>query len=977
MADPLTRRVVCCALSAALAACGGGGADPPVAAAPAAAAPETLALDARSELHGPTQATALATQVTGAQPIRIVSLSKASETRIGRTVYEYEFLLTVANDGPAREQISIRLKGAGSGTTIVPGTLELGRMRAQSSAWPYTTVKLRHDRRLPFQPEALVWEINSVAAAPMPARLLAGPAAAPALAQLDDFAADAAEGDMAMGVDAVSGARFYARQLQASLRADASVAQVNAVLSQLGGLLRFSRRGGQLLTLVFPTPLALPALHALAAQLQASGVFAMAQPIFEPVLDALPSGIGSNDANPPTGAIHHHAALRLPEAWTLRQLARPEAVDLIVVDYFGSGPLGAYNGPVQGIVSGKPCRAIDPKTGGAVEQDCSHGYHVLGIAAGLFGGHAGLQYPVIGAAPVPLRIHVIDLAGLAGLSWPDYISERLALIVDAFPNARFVMNLSIGDPAPFGPEDAKREGRAWIERLAAVRPLGAGNDYDFRSRVLQVSAAGNTGKRETHSRFNAAAVLDATTLGVPRLPHALVVENRVSELNGGRVQPGCLYLGIPYAGGLWGGSTLGGHVGAVGSGVYSYTGKGGAGYYSGTSMASPQVAGLAGYMLALKPDATLAEVAQAIVDTAGPPQSKACAGAAPVVDALAAVLSLDGFGDPRLRAALLRQGGSGPDGSFSFADAASALERIRAGWLGTDKDFSTGDLNGDGFTSESAHRAGFDLDMLGQGAGRYSTKVQPWLAGTERFDSSSPALEWDETSVSDFDILCYYLNSPLFERGSSAAQAWALRNRFRGRLIDLSLQTGRNISCGAIKLDGDYQIDTLVTAVEIPAPIETTVPCKTPDGQPSTCRAALFCGRDDGGKPIDEVGQTETLQGRFTLDSLRRLASLGIVGEPELMNDKDGYIALDRSSGSKGKIKLSRPRTEKPIPRRPEWSVDYSSIDATDLDLVFDPETGRISGTGLALSGTGWSLDGQQALCWTRFDIRARPLVAN
>lgn len=95
---------------------------------------------------------------------REVSLAKVSETRITRTVYEYVYNVVVKNNATALSNGLAALTSAGAGTTIVKGSVPLGEVEAGATVSPFGTITIRHDRAVPFDPNALVWSITNSSA---------------------------------------------------------------------------------------------------------------------------------------------------------------------------------------------------------------------------------------------------------------------------------------------------------------------------------------------------------------------------------------------------------------------------------------------------------------------------------------------------------------------------------------------------------------------------------------------------------------------------------------------------------------------------------------------------------------------------------------------------------------------------------------------------------------------------------------------
>ena len=192
-------------------------------------------------------------------------------------------------------------------------------------------------------------------------------------------------------------------------------------------------------------------------------------------------------------------------------------------------------------------------------------------------------------------------------------------------------------------------------------------------------------------------------------------------------------------------------VSGVGVDVWSLTdGVGHAGNHSGSSLSTPQVAGLAAFVWSFNPTLTPQEVKQIIEDTAYDP---GYAGAN-VVDAYAAILATDiSWGSAPARYQLLGRGNA-----FNAADL-SAFASAFAETNGGEYDYSAYDLNGDGRTGGPGV-ARFDLDM-----NRDFTPVTTTLEG-------STELTVDEAGgVRDQDILCHYAYSLPGRRRPMRSQA--------------------------------------------------------------------------------------------------------------------------------------------------------------------------------------------------------------
>lgn len=106
----------------------------------------------------------------------VTALTKVSETRVGRTLFEYVFKVTVQNGDQPLQAVTAKLLGAGPGTTIIDGESIVGDMAANATATSNDTIKLRQDRTLPFQLALLSWQVGGTPLGPVPAALQLTPA---------------------------------------------------------------------------------------------------------------------------------------------------------------------------------------------------------------------------------------------------------------------------------------------------------------------------------------------------------------------------------------------------------------------------------------------------------------------------------------------------------------------------------------------------------------------------------------------------------------------------------------------------------------------------------------------------------------------------------------------------------------------------------------------------------------------------------
>jgi gamma-glutamyltranspeptidase/glutathione hydrolase len=137
-------------VGAMLGACGGGDAASTAPTASAEAAAVT------------TRRAALATQASEPAPLaHVLGLTKVAETRVGRTVYDYRFKITVQAGALPLSGVGATLTGAGNGVSVIDGQVVVGTLASGASATPSDTITLRVDRSVAFDPAALQWRIDA------------------------------------------------------------------------------------------------------------------------------------------------------------------------------------------------------------------------------------------------------------------------------------------------------------------------------------------------------------------------------------------------------------------------------------------------------------------------------------------------------------------------------------------------------------------------------------------------------------------------------------------------------------------------------------------------------------------------------------------------------------------------------------------------------------------------------------------------
>lgn len=101
--------------------------------------------------------------------IIVTGITKVSETRVSRTVYDYVFQVSFKNNGSiAQSGVAATLTGTGPGATIQDGSVIVGDLVAGGTATPPDTITIRQDRTLPFSEGMLIWAITTNSSTPPP-----------------------------------------------------------------------------------------------------------------------------------------------------------------------------------------------------------------------------------------------------------------------------------------------------------------------------------------------------------------------------------------------------------------------------------------------------------------------------------------------------------------------------------------------------------------------------------------------------------------------------------------------------------------------------------------------------------------------------------------------------------------------------------------------------------------------------------------
>jgi hypothetical protein len=579
-------------------------------------------------------------------------------------------------------------------------------------------------------------------------------------------------------------------------------------------------------------------------------------PYFFPIPSLLPPN-PSFQAIPPKRleVISHHLAVRANAAWNASSLLEKNALagkapTIFIRDSFGDGGPTAIKGfNVDYIENDYDSRGPLVDSNG---NPSYHGYDVLSIIASSFGGVDDRLGIATGIVPFRLRVRAFDLQ-LEGGGY-GYMGKIVSAVkAERELGHNVILNSSLGQhgtscpPSGTCPDLSKlsedviwgeyEQGWLWAGYLRHdnFQSQAGSNEFDF----LHTVSAGNNGLLPAfwasgEARFSVpepnlnlpgVALRDFAThkkvespagsgnyVIAPFLANTLIVEGRQGvEGVSASLQPIKPYsLCVDDTASSWTSdykdySTYGGHISGIGdmiarqpSGVFDELGiylpfEPMILYGSGSSFASPQVAGVAALVWTARPDLSMQQVRQILLKTAGGVHTTSdttpCSNAdtdfyhSPV-DAYAAILAADcpdfncDLGtsatpdNSPVRLAILdiatadNNGNlvGDPDGHFTQADILKFLQEFQSR-RGASFDYSRFDLNGDGTTNtpnivrpgqtyvaQSTYFGSRRFDLNGDG--QFATATQSVEGVTMTFD---------ENKVTDLEVLVYYAYSPLYE----------------------------------------------------------------------------------------------------------------------------------------------------------------------------------------------------------------------
>jgi hypothetical protein len=610
-------------------------------------------------------------------------------------------------------------------------------------------------------------------------------------------------------------------RIDVHLAPEATVAQVNAALAQVAGGIVSMASGSLAVTIALPRQPSVPALQSVVQTLRGMAGIRFARLARRLNVTDLPLPTPLTAANLATVA--QLLPSRFPAAWNAKRLIvdaddkclpSVQKVPLLVADTFGPEPSTfRADVPAYGFLLGGPMS-------GLADEEVGHGYAMALTAAAAAGGSV-----LLGANPFNdcLSIAMVQTAGQSVDEIARSTAAALARIPagqkvvvtnsQAYPDDCFQIRpdgtlddacVPPEDPTIALPLDRAWGALVWKEMTSGrwsdfLYTASAGNSRDFNGAAIYAGVgdsryAGPAAVAHVNdplftfvsdaTLWNPAAgatafdSLVASAGDVADLTQAVfdshqdgAVPDNVIVVGGVEYLPGnppILSAGVPPES-LQEAAFSESHADVkgvgrdVGLGVLTCPFNGQVLSCSGSSLAVPQVAGLASYLWLLSPALPVSSVSQAIVSNAW----SGIGSASGLIDAYASVLSLDMALEPSPLTAPVRLAilDVNDDGKFDESDVD---DLVRHFFLvdGTGKqtnvpvtpatvDYGRYDLNGDGFTGGPGRRR-FDLDRVGStqfGLTSYST--------ISRTIQGQP-VPFDETGLTDSDILCYYAYSDLY-----------------------------------------------------------------------------------------------------------------------------------------------------------------------------------------------------------------------
>ncbi len=601
-------------------------------------------------------------------------------------------------------------------------------------------------------------------------------------------------------IDTTTAIRIPRTGIEILFADNTTTAQINALVSSVNGKIVGMTEGVPIISVRIPDPGDLNSLAAILSAIRANPVVIEAVALPFPENNILPP---SHSSGNPIGSskwnwIDHHLSVKAHAAWNAKLAMTLVSYPwVIVADNFGHGALSYPPSSDYGLASINPgdfgvTDPPDPRNGFPLGTGF-HGHEVLSIIAASFGDTTGnVGGDVTGIFPANSFLRVVERlpkihAGLLRYPRQDEVERSIANLIKRLTtnfSRKVVVNTSFGFQHGNTPSTCliptDTDFPTCLEReFQSYGILWRTEVNGIKSKFVHTTSAGNGGgsalsqqfEAPYNSTFAAAALLPSTPPSLPPLDNTLVVEALMNtELATIPFRPNCL---SDYSSSLGNISAIGTRVRLLDpTGTHPYD-LSGVPVSNGTSYASPQVAGLATYMWAIRPSLNSSDIVSRIKSTATlvplstvepPPSGESCSPktAQPVIDAYAAVLSVDDF-NMRVRKAILDVDNPNPSAPTFNADDIKAFMDAFASANGA-IDYSRYDLNGDGRTGgDTTDR--FDLD---------NNNPANWTSAEQ--DIEGKRVIYEEDNLTDQDILCYYAYSALYQ-GDTSQRSTLLKDK--------------------------------------------------------------------------------------------------------------------------------------------------------------------------------------------------------
>ena len=614
---------------------------------------------------------------------------------------------------------------------------------------------------------------------------------------------DATEDDIStIEVDGIE-QRILRTEIEVGFKENTKVSQINELLQKYDIQIIDMIEGIGSIIFKIPDPGSISSLNSLMEEIENESIVELVveSTLFdksdlllsqERLVHKIPEHISSNSR------LEHHLAIRAHAAWNMKSMVDDQSKKpwFVIADGFGDGiPGKGYNSTFK---------SDDFATG----NPFFHGYHVLGVATGHHLKQNDLNSTlndVVGIIPNSSAVRAYDMFSYDESSMPrrmNYIIRIIREVLKEDPDARIILNTSLNNRSRAISNNTLAY--IWIGKVR-----GTGRTENLENKIVHFTAAGNHSlfDAQDNSFFSLAGLKDVRIKDLntrSRLKNTFVVENRVNtpESQNQRPLPGCANFD----------NSMGGNLSAIGTDVYSFVSNSAADRFSGSSLSTPQAAGLAYYVWAVNPSLSVSEVMNIMQNTSEERSTTTLARPSfdcnnatpqPVIDAYAAILAAGGENARRVLLDVNK------DNVFNEKDIEIFVREFndRDGEL----DYSRYDLNGTGNTG-------------GNGKDRFDLNFN-LTYGIVTQNIEGEDIEFNESSLTDQEILCYYAYSELFEGNSdvrselldgvcSESACGPVTFTYNGTEVTYDSVIGANNRCWLDRNLGAYQVATSSTDIQ-------------------------------------------------------------------------------------------------------------------------------------------------------------------